>query len=48
MVAPAVCYNQTSSALQADVSTTITTQANWSVRPVTIRRLQVGNLRLCL
>src|ERR1022692_2216328 len=48
IMVPAVCYDQTSSALQADVSTTITTQANWSVRPVTIRRLQVGNLRLCL
>lgn len=48
MVVPAVCYDQTSSALQADVSTTITTQAIWSVRPVAIRRLQVGNLWLCL
>jgi len=47
IMVPAVCYDQTSPALQADVSTTITTQANWSVRPAAIRRPHVGSVRLC-
>jgi hypothetical protein len=45
---PRVGFEPTSSVLQADVWTTITIWANWSDRPVTIRRPLVGSEKLYL